>query len=152
MVPLWPGLHAGSVSLYLLRLVVLVFEAHAYPVHNGVVPTWCGEDERAGAIAVYSSGQYVGLGFLTPLLSWIDLSYGWRAVFAVTGAVGLTWAVVWYVLYRDPADFGGVNQAEIDHIAARGGIPDLSQRIGQQRRILAWADWKIVLGKRKLWG
>ena len=58
-----------------------------------MVTTWFGEDERAGAIAVYTSGQYVGLGFLTPLLSWIDLSYGWRAVFAVTGAVGLTWAV-----------------------------------------------------------
>ena len=124
----------------------------AYPINNRVVTTWFGEDERAGAIAVYTSGQYVGLGFLTPLLSWIDLSYGWRAVFAVTGVVGLTWAVVWYVLYRDPADFGGVNQAEIDHIAARGGIPDLSQRIRREQRILDWADWKIVLGRRKLWG
>jgi ACS family D-galactonate transporter-like MFS transporter len=128
------------------------FEAPAYPINNRVVTTWFGEDERAGAIAVYTSGQYVGLGFLTPLLSWIDLTYGWKAVFAVTGAVGLTWAVVWYVLYRDPADFGGVNQAEIDHIAARGGIPDLSQRIRAQKRVLAWADWKIVLGRRKLWG
>jgi ACS family D-galactonate transporter-like MFS transporter len=60
--------------------------------------------------------------------------------------------VVWYVFYRDPAEFRGVNQAEIDHIAARGGIPDLSQRIRGQKRVLAWADWKIVLGRRKLWG
>jgi ACS family D-galactonate transporter-like MFS transporter len=140
------------VGLLLLRLAVGAFEAPAYPINNRVVTTWFGEDERAGAIAVYTSGQYVGLGFLTPLLSWIDLSYGWRVVFAVTGAVGLIWAVVWYVLYRDPAEFGGVNQAEIDHIAARGGIPDLSQRIRRQKRILAWADWKIVLCRRKLWG
>ena len=142
------GLATGFVGLLFLRLAVGAFEAPAYPINNRVVTTWFGEDERAGAIAVYTSGQYVGLGFLTPLLSWIDLSYGWRAVFAVTGAVGLTWAVVWYVLYRDPADFPGVNQAEIDHIAARGGIPDLSQRIGRQKRIFARADWSSGLPSR----
>ncbi len=146
------GLVTGFVGLLCLRLAVGAMEAPAYPINNRVVTTWFGEDERAGAIAVYTSGQYVGLGFLTPLLSWIDLSYGWRAVFAVTGALGLIWAGVWYVLYRDPADFRGVNQAEIDHIAARGGIPDLSGRIRRQKKILAWADWKIVLGRRKLWG
>ena len=76
----------------------------------------------------------------------------WRAVFAVTGAVGITWAIVWYLVYRDPKDFHGVNQAEIDRIAARGGIPDLSERIGEQRKSFAWEDWKAVLGQRRLWG
>ncbi|MGC2400950.1 MAG: MFS transporter [Acidobacteriaceae bacterium] len=146
------GLATGFLSLLLLRLAVGAFEAPAYPINNRVATTWFGEDERAGAIAFYTSGQYVGLGFLTPLLSWIDLSYGWKAVFAVTGVVGLTWAAVWFVLYRDPAEFRGVNQAEIDRIATRGGIPDLSQRILQQRKSFAWSDWKTVLGSRKLWG
>ena len=146
------GLATGFVGLLLLRLAVGAFEAPSYPINNRVVTTWFGEDERAGAIAVYTSGQYVGLGFLTPLLTWIELSYGWRAVFAITGAVGFAWAVVWYVFYRDPAEFKGVNQAEIDRIAARGGIPDLSQRIGRQKGTLGWADWKIVLGSRRLWG
>jgi ACS family D-galactonate transporter-like MFS transporter len=146
------GLAIGFVSLLLLRLAVGAFEAPAYPINNRVVTTWFGEDERAGAIAVYTSGQYVGLGFLTPLLSWIDLTYGWKAVFAVTGAAGLIWAVVWYVSYRDPADFRGVNQAEIDRIAARGGIPDLSRRIRQQKKTVAGRHWKIVLGSRQLWG
>jgi len=146
------GLVTGFAGLLLLRLAVGAFEAPAYPINNRVVTTWFGEDERAGAIAFYTSGQYVGLGFLTPLLSWIDLSYGWRTVFAVTGVIGITWAVVWFVLYRDPRDFHGVNQAEIDHIAACGGIPDLSQRIVSHKKMLGWADWKVVLGRRKLWG
>ncbi len=150
--PVDGGLATGFVGLLLLRLAVGAFEAPAYPINNRVVTTWFGEDERAGAIAVYTSGQYVGLGFLTPLLSWIDLSYGWKAVFAATGAVGLSWAVVWYGLYRDPADFRGVNQAEIDHIAARGGIPDLSRRVRRLKRVLDGRDWKIVLRSRKLWG
>jgi ACS family D-galactonate transporter-like MFS transporter len=146
------GLAASFLVLLLLRLLVGAFEAPAYPINNRVVTTWFGEDERAGAIGFYTSGQYVGLGFLTPLLSWIDVTWGWRAVFAVTGVVGLTWSAAWFFLYRDPANFPGVNQAEIDHIAANGGIPDLSQRLNLQKKRFAWSDLKVVLGSRKLWG
>jgi ACS family D-galactonate transporter-like MFS transporter len=146
------GLASSFVGLLLLRLLVGVFEAPAYPINNRVVTTWFGEDERAGAIALYTSGQYVGLGFLVPLLSWIDVKYGWRAVFMCTGLVGLVWAAVWFFLYRDPAKFRGVNQAEIDRIAEHGGIPDLSQRINRQKRLLVWPDLKAVLRRRKLWG
>jgi ACS family D-galactonate transporter-like MFS transporter len=146
------GLAGSFAVLLLLRLAVGAFEAPAYPINNRVVTTWFGEDERAGAIAVYTSGQYVGLGFLTPLLTWIDVSYGWRAVFAVTGVIGLTWSVVWFLLYRDPSHFRGVNQAEIDHIAGNGGIPDLSQRLKAKKRRFAWSDFRIVLGRRKLLG
>jgi MFS transporter, ACS family, D-galactonate transporter len=146
------GLAAGFASLLLLRLTVGAFEAPSYPINNRVATTWFGEDERAGAIAFYTSGQYVGLGFLTPLLTWIDATYGWRAVFAVTGGIGLTWAIVWFLVYRDPGQFRGVNQAEVDRIRRNGGIPDLSQRIEQRRKSFAWADWKAVLGQRRLWG
>jgi MFS transporter, ACS family, D-galactonate transporter len=144
---------AGSfLVLLLLRVLVGAFEAPAYPINNRVVTTWFGEDERAGAIGFYTSGQYVGLGFLTPLLAWIDVTWGWRAVFVFAGLVGLTWSAVWFFLYRDPADFPGVNQAEIDRIAANGGIPDLSQRLNQQKKKLVWPDLRLVLGRRKLWG
>ncbi len=146
------GLAGSFLVLLLLRVLVGAFEAPAYPINNRVVTTWFGEDERAGAIGFYTSGQYVGLGFLTPLLSWIDVTWGWRAVFVFAGLVGLTWSVVWFLFYRDPADFRGVNQAEIDHIAANGGIPDLSQRLNLQKKKFLWSDLRIVLGSRKLWG
>ena len=101
------GLAGSFLVLLLLRVLVGAFEAPAYPINNRVVTTWFGEDERAGAIGFYTSGQYVGLGFLTPLLSWIDVTWGWRAVFVFAGLVGLTWSVVWFLFYRDPTDFRG---------------------------------------------
>jgi MFS transporter, ACS family, D-galactonate transporter len=137
--------------LLVLRLAVGAFEAPAYSINNRVVATWFGENERAGAIGFYTSGQFVGIAFLTPLLSWIEVSFGWRAVFIFTGLLGLIWAAVWIYLYRDPKDFRGVNQAEIDWIAQHGGIPDLSQRILRSKKLM-WRDLKIVLGHRKLWG
>jgi ACS family D-galactonate transporter-like MFS transporter len=35
-------------------------------------------------------------------------------VFVTTGAVGILWAVIWYAVYREPRDFKGANEAEID--------------------------------------
>src|SRR6202522_2832399 len=127
------GLATGFLGLLFLRLAVGAFESPAYPINNRVVTTWFGENERAGAIGFYTSGQFVGLAFLTPLLSWIEVSYGWRSVFFFTGLAGLLWSVVWIYFYRDPKDFRGVNQAEIDWIAGNGGIPDLSDRMDQSK-------------------
>jgi MFS transporter, ACS family, D-galactonate transporter len=145
------GLVSNFAMLLALRLVVGAFEAPSYSINNRVVATWFGENERAGAIGFYTSGQFVGLAFLTPLLSCIEVSYGWRAVFIFTGLIGLIWAIVWMAWYRDPKDFHGVNQAEIDWIAKHGGIPDLSQRIVQNKKLM-WLDLKAVLSRRKLWG
>ncbi len=54
------------------------------------------ENERASAIAVYTSGQYIGLAFLTPALMAIQNYMGWRGLFFITGIIGLLWAVFSY--------------------------------------------------------
>lgn len=145
------GLVSSFAMLFALRLMVGAFEAPSYPINNRVVTTWFGEKERAGAIGFYTSGQFVGIAFLTPLLAWIDLTFGWRAVFLFTGTIGLLWSVVWFSFYRDPKEFRGITEGEILRIAQDGGIPDLSERAVQQHSML-WSDLKVVLSRRKLWG
>jgi ACS family D-galactonate transporter-like MFS transporter len=144
------ALVSGFAGLLLLRLLIGAFEAPSSPINNRVAATWFGENERAGAIGCYTSGQFVGLAFLVPLLSWVDSSFGWRAIFALTGLVGVLWAAIWLILYRDPRYFFGVNQAEVDLIAASGGIPDLSQHSAQDKGIF-WRDLRAVVSSRKLW-
>lgn len=93
------GFVAGIVSLFILRLLVGVFEAPSYIVNNRIVTTWFPERERASTIGIYISAQYVGLGFLTPVLIWIEAAYGWRSV---SGILGIIAAVLWATIYRDP--------------------------------------------------
>jgi hypothetical protein len=64
----------------------------------------------------------------------LKVTFGWQSIFLATGALGLVWAVVFRRTYRDPAEFPGVNSAEIAQIRAEGGIPDLSERIAARRR------------------
>jgi ACS family D-galactonate transporter-like MFS transporter len=149
------GFVAGLISLFILRLLVGTFEAPTYIMNNRIVTTWFPEKERASTIGIYTSAQYVGLGFLTPALIWVETTYGWRSVFILTGMLGLAVAAIWAVVYRDPARFRGTNDAELDLIASGGGIPDLSDRLTAQqskRNAFSWHDLGIVLSRRKLWG
>ena len=81
------------------RVFVGAFEAPSYPINNKVVTEWFPPEQRASAISVYVSGQYVGLAFLAPVLTILAVEIGWRYFMVATGLVGVAWAVVWYLLY-----------------------------------------------------
>ncbi|WP_107316070.1 MFS transporter [Achromobacter xylosoxidans] len=144
---------AGSfVILFVLRLAVGALEAPAYPINNRVVTTWFPEKERATAIGFYTSGQFVGLAFLTPVLAWLQHHYGWHMVFVSTGLLGIVWGVLWYLIYREPRQFRGANAAEIELIQKGGGVVDLDKRVTEKNAPFNWNDLGLVMSQRKLWG
>ncbi|WP_429941791.1 MFS transporter [Achromobacter xylosoxidans] len=144
---------AGSfVILFVLRLAVGALEAPAYPINNRVVTTWFPEKERATAIGFYTSGQFVGLAFLTPVLAWLQHHYGWHMVFVSTGLLGIIWGVLWYLIYREPRQFRGANAAEIELIQKGGGVVDLDKRVTEKKAPFNWNDLGLVMSQRKLWG
>lgn len=144
---------AGSfVILFVLRLAVGALEAPAYPINNRVVTTWFPEKERATAIGFYTSGQFVGLAFLTPVLAWLQHHYGWHMVFVSTGLLGIVWGVLWYMIYREPRQFKGANAAEIELIQQGGGVVDLDRNVKAKKAKFDWNDVGLVMSKRKLWG
>jgi ACS family D-galactonate transporter-like MFS transporter len=149
------GLSTGLIMLIVLRMTVGVFEVPSFLINNRIATTWFGERERATCIAVYTSAEFVSLAFLTPLLAWLKVTFGWPAVFFFTGVIGLIWSYIFRRNYRDPAEFPGVNQAEIELIRSSGGIPDLSSRITTRHAARTGSllrDLGVVLGRRKLWG
>ncbi|BAP44520.1 major facilitator superfamily transporter phthalate permease [Pseudomonas sp. StFLB209] len=146
------GFAASFIALFVLRMAVGALEAPAYPINSRVVTSWFPERERATAIGFYTSGQFVGLAFLTPILAWLQAHYGWHMVFVATGAVGILWGVIWYLVYREPRDFKGANNAEIELIREGGGLVDIQADTARQKAGFKWADLGIVLSQRKLWG
>ena len=147
------GFAKGFASLFGLRMLTGVFEAPAFPINNRVVSNWFPDQERASAIAVYTSGQFLGLAFLMPVLSWIQLHTGWRGLFVVTGLIGVLWGLVWYIFYRDPLQHKKVNPAELDHIEKGGGmLHEQSAAVEGRSGKFTWADLREVVSHRKLWG
>ncbi|HEX3627694.1 MAG TPA: MFS transporter [Verrucomicrobiae bacterium] len=147
------GFVGTFIFLFSLRILVGTFEAPAYPLLNRLVTIWFPANERAGAIGCYTSGQYVGLAFLTPVLLLAQKCLGWQSVFIFTGVAGLIWAGIWYWLYRRPAESPAINPAEMQFIQAGGGLGDSSANpVSSAPEKIQWADLGLVLSRRKLWG
>jgi ACS family D-galactonate transporter-like MFS transporter len=134
-------------GLVLTRIGVGVFEAPCFPANSRVLATWFPQHERARANSIYSFGQYVGLGFLSVPLFWITQWLGWRGLFLVVGVLGIVFGLVWWVLYRDPADSPTANRAEIEYIEAGGGGEYKGQPVSfKWRHIAALLQRRQVLG------
>jgi ACS family D-galactonate transporter-like MFS transporter len=147
------GFARGFVTLFGLRMATGAFEAPAFPINNRVVSNWFPAQERASAIAVYTSGQFLGLAFLMPVLSKIQFYVGWKGLFVVTGLIGIVWGIVWYLFYRDPLKHSKVNEGELKHIESGGGLLDARAEEGAaSKKSFKWSDLKEVLSHRKLWG
>jgi len=149
---LFQGFATGLLSLISLRAITGVFEAPAFPTNNRLVTSWFPEQERASAVGFYTSGQFVGLAFLTPLLIWIQELLSWHWVFIITGGIGIVWSLVWIKVYRAPRHSKGINQAELDYIREGGAMVDGDAPSEKKARTrLTAADWKLVF-HRKLCG
>ncbi|MCH4172440.1 MAG: MFS transporter [Lactobacillus sp.] len=111
-----------------LRLGVGFFEAPVMPANNRAVSYWFPENERGTAIGIYSSAQFLGLAFSTPILFAIHKSIGWQGLFIVTGIIGIIWSIIWFLVYRDPDKSRLVGHDELKYIQAGGGITEADIR------------------------
>ena len=147
------GVVKGFAGLLGLRFAVGIFEAPSYPINNRIVTSWFPTNERASAIAMYTSGQFLGLAFITPILTAIQHYMGWRGLFIITGLAGIIFGIIWYYLYRDPLHHKKVNKGELDHIEQGGGIIDgrLSHTATSHTKF-EWKNLREVFSYRKLWG
>jgi ACS family D-galactonate transporter-like MFS transporter len=143
---------AGTVAtFFVIRLMVGLLEAPAYSIFNQVTTSWFPNRERATAVGVFISAQFLGPAFITGLMILMVSHFGWRSVFYVTGGAGLVWGVIWYLVYRGPRESKLANAAELAEIEAGGAILDLG-RIGQGKTKFTWADFFTVFKYKKLWG
>jgi ACS family D-galactonate transporter-like MFS transporter len=141
------GFMSSVAGLFSARLALGLAEAPCFPANSRILSTWFPQAERARANGVYSVGQYVGLGFLIPVLTYIVATFGWRALFFIFGGIGIVYAFVWHAAYREPHESRRANQAELDHIAAGGGLASQAGNFA-----LSWAAVGELLRQRQILG
>ena len=115
---------ANSLAAFLvLRLLLGMAQAGAYPAAAGYIKKWIPLTGRARANSIVTMGGRAGgliAFFATPLLMLVAIralgweSGGWRAVFVGYGFLGMVWAVVFWLLFRErPEDHPACNMAEV---------------------------------------
>lgn len=143
------GFAVGLKSLLLFRFGLGISEAPCFPTNSRVVGTWFPQHERARATGIYTVGEYLGLACFAPSLFWVMGNFGWRAPFIVVGVIGVAFALLWWAMYREPHESKRVNRAELDFIAAGGGLEAPS---GAQSVKFSWANVGKLFQHRQITG
>ena len=131
------GVAGGLVSLLIIRFMFGVGEAGSSPCSTGVISRWFEKNEVGKAQGYVWAASRMG-GALTPfvvipIMAWL----GWRAAFWLLGGLGIIWAVVWYVMYRDKTPLQLPRGGEQQEASPRGGTEGVS--------------WNKILRNRQFW-
>jgi sugar phosphate permease len=134
----------GAGSMAVARFLFGVGEAGAFPIATRSLSRWMLPSERGFAQGITHAGSRLGAALTPPIVVLLIASYGWRAPFFVFGVLGVLWAALWYVYYRDtPEEHTGVNAAEREliHNSMGGARPKLSRKV----------PWSDILSSPTLW-
>jgi len=96
-----PGLivPAGAASLAILmvlRFLLGVGEAAAYPLASRAIASSMPTTERAASFSALIVGMAIGSAFTPPLVSWAMVNLGWRTSFYLCALPALALAVWWH--------------------------------------------------------
>lgn len=96
------GLARSYVQLAAARIGVGVGEAACSPCAHSLIADLYAPARRATAIAVYSTGIYIGTYLAYDVGGKLCSEYGWRTAFVVFGAPGVVLALVAWLTLREP--------------------------------------------------
>jgi sugar phosphate permease len=136
------GLVTNFYQFYVARFLLGVGEATQFPTGIRVVNNWFHITKRGLPTGIFNSASFLGTALAPPILTWLMLSYGWRAMFITMGAVGFIASAIWFTFYRDPK--GYVSDEDLNYIRS-GDAPRVTTPIGI-------AQWSKLFRHLPVWG
>lgn len=92
----------GFAQLVLARIGVGIGEAGCTPAAHSLISDYTPKEKRASAIAVYMTGNPIGIMLGLALGGLVAGTWGWRAAFLVAGAPGILMAVIAAITLIEP--------------------------------------------------
>ena len=137
LVSVLTSLARGFYSFATFRFLLGAGESANWPAAAKAVSEWFPKRERGLATALFDSGSSIGGAIASWLILWIYFRWGWRPAFAVPGALGFLWLIVWRSFYQPPESHVRISDAEREMILADRVEPN-TQISG--RKLLSWRD------------
>lgn len=112
------GLVHTATAIYIIRIILGVFEASIWPASIVMTAKWFPMKERARAQSIWLNGinlgPALGLAFVTLLV----VHAGWRTAFIATGLLQLVIAVpmILWLTAETPSEYRGISAGERDYI------------------------------------
>ncbi len=106
----------GLGGFFAARLLLGVGEAPTFPANAKAIGLWFPSRERSFATSVFDAAAKFASAIGVPIIGVLLLKVGWRWSFALTGLVSLAYFVLFWKVYRDPADDPLLTTVERDYI------------------------------------
>jgi len=111
------GVAWNYISMLFFRFVFGAGEAGAFPNFSRAAFSWVPLNERGIFQGINFSGSRLGAAFALPLVAFLIDAWGWRTIFYFFGAIGILFAIVFYVFFRNtPEEHSGISDAEAAYI------------------------------------
>ena len=125
------------------RIVLGAGEAPHFPTCARVSRDWFNIGQRGTATGIWNCASSLGSFLALPLLTFLMVSFGWRAMFVAMGVAGLALSALVFAVFRNPREIDLT--AEERAFLTEGDAPGAAARV-------TWADWKRLFGFRTTWG
>lgn len=116
------ALHAlarGVASFAIFRAILGVAEAGNWPGAAKANAEWFPSKERALAQGIFNSGAAIGGIISIPLIAFLSVYFGWKAIFILIGLVGLLWLIPWlYIVKAPPEHHPWISTEELEYITS----------------------------------
>jgi ACS family hexuronate transporter-like MFS transporter len=136
----------GLFSLSLFRFILGLGEAGNWPGAAKTVAEWFPVRQRALGLGIFNSGAAIGSVVAPPLIVWLQLQFGWKVTFIVTGVLGFIWLGLWLLFYDKPERHPWLRAEEYQLIREDKEHPGETNTSGAKLR------WRDLLAYRQVWG
>jgi len=134
------ALHAAATGigvLLLARLALGAGEGGGFPAATRVVAEWIAPEARSTAMGLINAGTAVGSVLAPPLIGFVLLRSGWRAVFVLSGVIGLAWVLWWLSSYRPSDNTLSVNTLDARLLASEMSLGEIVKMRNVQMFVFA---------------
>ncbi|MBN2909957.1 MFS transporter [Polycladomyces sp. WAk] len=137
---------SGKGLIILSRVLLGIGEAPYFPAAAKATGYWFPKKERGTATSLFDAQSKLSNAIGVPLIAWVVTEWGWRGGFLATAILSLFYAVVFWILYRDPHEDKQLTKEEYAYIV-EGGAQTEGDSSGSLLKNL-----RFLLTKRKVWG
>jgi NAD(P)-dependent dehydrogenase (short-subunit alcohol dehydrogenase family)/MFS family permease len=95
------GFAGGLSALVFARVLVGLGEAGTVPIATRAMSSWVPRTHRGLAQGIFHMAARLAAAVTPPVMILLISFAGWRIAFAVVGGVGLAWACIWWLYFRD---------------------------------------------------
>jgi ACS family hexuronate transporter-like MFS transporter len=134
----------SAVQLAGFRFLLGFGEAGNWPGAAKAVAEWFPIRERAFGMAIFNSGASIGAVVAPPMIAYVALTFGWRSAFFIGATLSTVVMVLWFLLYRAPAEHPRLSASERAHILSDQAPTDAAAVVSKR-------PWLSLFRHRQVW-